>query len=83
MSRDYYFAGEREEEVRLALAAQKRWELHLEKLISLGAGSRANAIRWDMDAENAHNGGVPDVGFYCYLSDLDYTLERSIQMEIQ
>lgn len=58
---------------------QQRWEDHINNLIAMGAGDRATAIRWDMQAEDATNGGHYDVGYYCYLKNIRYNNEEAIR----
>lgn len=78
---DYFIRELEESNVRdaeRAIAAQKRWENHIESLVALGAGNRATAIRWDMDANNIMQGA----GEYCYVHGLSYELEERIKLEM-
>jgi hypothetical protein len=59
--------------------AQAAWEADLQRLIAVGAGDRATAIRWDMDAMGVRRGDQLDVGFYCYLRGIDYSNEIEIE----
>jgi hypothetical protein len=52
-----------------------RWQTQLEELIRMGAGDKATAIRWDMQAQNADPG---EVSFYCYARGLSYKAEDEI-----
>jgi hypothetical protein len=70
-------------ESRSKLQAQKTWEQDLVRYMEIGAKSWADAIRWDMDAYNARHCGELDVGFYCYLRDIDYALERRIKEALE
>lgn len=67
-------ARERAEEARALAETQVR----IERLIALGAGDRATAYRWDMEAFDAHNGDVLDAGYYCYLTGMPYSEARAI-----
>ena len=49
-------------------AAAIRFESRIESTIALGAGTRENAIRWMMDADNASG----DIQYFCYLNGLRY-----------
>ena len=49
-------------------AAALRFESRVESTIALGAGTRENAIRWMMDADNASG----DIQYFCYLNGLRY-----------
>ena len=49
-------------------AAALRFESRIESTIALGAGTRENAIRWMMDADNASG----DIEYFCYLNGLRY-----------
>lgn len=49
-------------------AAASRFESRVSDTIALGAGSRENAIRWIMDADNASG----DIEYFCYLNGLRY-----------
>lgn len=59
--------------------AQEAWEADLQKLIEIGAGDRATAIRWDMDAMDANRCGERDAGYYCFLRGIDYSNETEIK----
>jgi hypothetical protein len=50
-----------------------RWEAHIARMIELGAGDRATAIRWDMEANCAH-----DVDHYCYQCGLPFRMAHEI-----
>jgi hypothetical protein len=63
----------------MRLRAQKDWEQSLERLMSMGATSMAQAIAWDMEAEGVNDN---DYGFYCYLKGLSYDLEARIVSEV-
>ena len=63
-----------EQEKRAYARAEKAWEEHLASLIAAGAGDRATAIRWDLQAENADN----DAGYYCFLKGIPYINEHEI-----
>lgn len=71
--------AEMERERRAKNLAHAAWEADIQRLISVGAGDRATAIRWDMAAVDAYNGHVPDVGYYCYLRGIDYGNETEIK----
>lgn len=47
-------------------AAATRFESRVENTIALGAGTRENAIRWMMQADNANG----DIEYFCYLNGL-------------
>ena len=49
-------------------AAAIRFESRIESTIALGAGTRENAIRWMMDADNVNG----DIQYFCYLNGLRY-----------
>lgn len=55
-------------------AAAVRMESLIENTIALGAGSRENAIRWLMDADNVSG----DIEYFCYLNGLRYGYFNSI-----
>ena len=61
-------------EQRAYVRAEHEWEKHLSALIAAGAGNRATAIRWDMQAEDAGT----DVGYYCFLKGIPYANEHEI-----
>ena len=48
--------------------AALRFESRVESTIALGAGTRENAIRWMMDADNVNG----DIQYFCYLNGLRY-----------
>lgn len=55
-------------------AAAIRMESRIESTIALGAGTRENAIRWMMDADNVNG----DIEYFCYLNGLRYGYFNSI-----
>jgi hypothetical protein len=59
--------------------AQAAWEADIQRLIEIGAGDRATAIRWDMEAMDARHGDHFDAGYYCYLRGIGYGLEHEIR----
>jgi len=67
-------------EAQMKLDAQRRWEHHIASLVAMGAGSRSAALRWDLQA---HGIKGDDIGYYCYLNDLDYALEHRIEKELR
>jgi len=49
----------------------------IEKTIELGANSRAQAIKWLMDAEDFFTDiNHSDGGYFCYLNNLPYSMEK-------
>lgn len=78
---DYYCKAAEETAIRENAAhikAQKNWEAHIQKLIEIGAGDRATAIRWDMRSMNVDG----DIGFYCYEWEIAYELEDQIRADL-
>ena len=59
--------------------AKQRWTAHIEGIMRDNGVNRATALRWDMEAMDASD----DVGFYCYLWSLNYTLEPSIRSDLK
>lgn len=61
-------------ERKRAIRSYKQWNQHIYG-IEIGQGiSRADAIRWDMQAEDANG----DIGYYCYIWGLSYSTEGEI-----
>lgn len=54
------------------------WNSRIQKMMIENNIDRATAIRWDIDAENAKNGDVADLGFYCFLLNIRYELANEI-----
>jgi patatin-like phospholipase/acyl hydrolase len=71
-----------EQEKAQAARAKTIWEADIQQLIEIGAGNRATAIRWDMEAMDAKNGEHFDAGYYCYLRGIDYSNEHEIKQLI-
>lgn len=61
------------------LESQRRWEKWIAELIECGAGTRRNAIRWDMSAQECSG----DVAHYCYTVGLAYELEDQIREDLR
>jgi len=55
---------------------QQAWEQHIATLIAMGAGDRATAICWDMQAEGTDG---YDIGYYYYRKGIDYSNENTIK----
>lgn len=68
-----------EESERYECEAEARnyaaWQKRIETLVEYGAGDKATAIRWDMQAQKAEPG---EVSFYCYACGLNYRVEDEI-----
>ena len=71
-----------EQEKVQAARAKTIWEEDIQQLIKVGAGDRATAIRWDMEAMDAKNGDQLDAGYYCYLRGIGYSLEHEVRQLI-
>lgn len=56
--------------------AQLEWETHITGLMVNHGLSKADAIRWDMQAMGVDK---RDVGYYCYLHGMGYSLEHEIE----
>ena len=72
---------ERSETLRFQaeVAAQVRWEKHIDQLMAINDIDRATAIRWDMDAEDAGS----DYGYYCFKVGLSYDREIEIKKLVE
>jgi hypothetical protein len=60
------------------LAAQKRWEIRMNKMVSDFGISFGTALRWDMEATEVESG---DYGHYCYHMGISYDLEERLEQE--
>jgi hypothetical protein len=70
------------------LAAQKEWEKDIVSFIELGAKTRADALRWDIESYDVRpfewaDDGFIDISYYCHLRGLDYALETRIREELK
>jgi len=61
-------------ERRRAARSYDLWDRHISRIAAEQGISLADAIRWDMQAENAEG----DVGYYCYNWGLSYSTEDEI-----
>jgi len=61
-------------ERKRALATYEMWDNHIIGLMLTHSISRADALRWDMDAQGVDG----DVGYYCYKWGLSYSTEDEI-----
>jgi len=55
----------------------EKWFSHVVNISTINSVSLATAIRWDMDAEGAHDDR--DIGYYCYVTGIGYSREQEIQ----
>lgn len=69
-----------EEEIRIAAQAQSliRWKARIAELMATHAISRADAIRWDMQAY----GDVHDVDRYAWVCGLDWMMGEQIAQDL-
>ena len=61
------------------IKAISAWELRITSIIETGAGNRVWAIRWDMQGMNTKD----NVGYYCYLHNLPYSMEEEIRNDLK
>lgn len=59
--------------------AKLRWDTHIQGIMRDNSVDRATALRWDMDAM----GATGDVGYYCFLWNMSYTLEPEIKYQLK
>lgn len=57
-----------------AQRSYEQWYRHIEKLMDSAKLSHGDAIRWDMQAQDA----TGDIGYYCYRWGLSYSTEDEI-----
>lgn len=75
---DYYTEADFAREAAEEKAAEQSWHLHIFNMMATHRISMSKAIRWDLDAMDAKNGGWFDTSFYCYLHGISYALSRVI-----
>ena len=64
-------------EARMEKEAIQRYEESLAEYMSMGAGDRATAIRWLLQAEGLDN--EHDAGYICYNLGLPYSMEKEFE----
>lgn len=80
LQREYHYWSKAAEEAceqdrRHEAECRVEWEARLARLIETGAGSRATAIRWDMQAMGCDS---RDVDGYCYHCGLSYDMVNGL-----
>ena len=63
--------------IRAEELAYDKWISHVTSLTRINSVSLATAIRWDMDAEGAHDDR--DIGYYCHVTGIGYDRVQEIQ----
>ena len=57
--------------------AEAKWNTRLEELISMGAGNRSTALRWDIQAQGLMD--PSDIGEYCWVLGIRFRNETAIR----
>lgn len=70
-------ADRQDQETSREELAYDKWISHVTSLARINSVSLATAIRWDMDAEGAHD--ARGIDYYCYLAGIDYDRVQEIQ----
>jgi len=70
-------ADRRTQEISREELAYDKWISHVTSLARINSVSLATAIRWDMDAEGAHDDR--DIGYYCHVTGIGYDRVQEIQ----